>query len=839
MVGRTSPYFGLTSEVSSTMTDVSSENRKVDEFLQTLDKLSQERLMDDQKRQWQLERDIEGLSNESPKRPSLSSRASSAGHDIKELVFNRTASARNKFQDKWKNREKSLEYASDEEFDEDGYQLPYRPRTNRRQSRRAANKDMEIELPRRNSSLTHLSDEDMDLDFGLKRPVARKTSSLKSWVSKDSEESLESPRTPKGERPGFMKSMKGSFSDMRGSISEMNVKGSFSDMKGSLSELKKKKSFSEMKGTLKKKSSFTEMKGSFTDMERRIRRRGVSEEGRESDDSRETKEKKLSKKEARRQARILNLEDRTNVWRADDSEEEEEVPKWKAMARAQRQDNSWIAEGDEEDSEESEAEMPTRSVREYLHSRQMSEDSELEMAARARNGRLNRVISEDSEVELPTRGSRNGRLNRQISHDSSEVELPTRFSRSARQNQISEESEESEVELPTRAFKDTRKKQAVWTADDSDEDPMSKPPKPAKPVKPVKPLKAFKPEEKEEPKEAKRPWSKPEAPRPRTASSTSSFNGATSAPKPKPAFRKPEPKTFAIPEPKAEKPEPSSFAKPEKPEKPSVKSVPPKPAKLSSKAYEEKDSQELKDRILKLSPTKASAPAKPAKLSTKEYEEKDSQELKNQLEKLANKKQPPAKPAKLSKPASKDGEAEAIGALHSLKPTKPAALKTAPKPEALQKFSSMKAEKAAPKNFQAELSGILRSSTEPSLQKGPTNASSVSLTESKPPTTTLKKSWTEPTLSEISHITKSRSKGPRRRLPKSASLTSSLAFEKSEAEADPEPKSKPEPKPEPTVAEKPKGKVPPAKPAKKPPPIKAKKPDILAKPRTVSGELFI
>lgn len=818
------------------MTDVSSENRKVDEFLQTLDKLSQERLMDDQKRQWQLERDIEGLSNESPKRPSLSSRASSAGHDIKELVFNRTASARNKFQDKWKNREKSLEYASDEEFDEDGYQLPYRPRTNRRQSRRAANKDMEIELPRRNSSLTHISDDDMDLDFGLKKPVARKASSLKSWVSKESEESIESPRTPKGERPGFMKSMKGSFSDMRGSISEMNVKGSLSDMKGSFSELKKKKSFSEMKGTLKKKSSFTEMKGSFTDMERRIRRRGVSEEGRESDDSREikeTKEKKISKKEARRQARILNLEDRTNVWRADESEEEEEVPRWKAKARGQRQDNSWIAEEDEEDSEDSEVERPTRSVREYLHSRQMSEDSELEMPTRARNGRLNRVISEDSEVDFPTRGSRNGRLNRQISQDSSELEMPTRFSRSARQNQISEESEESDVELPTRTFRDTRKKQAVWTADDSDEDLMSKPPKPAKPAKPVKPVKAFKPEEKEEPKEAKKPWSKPEAPKPRAVSSTSSFNSATSAPKPKPAF-KPEPKTFK-PEPKAEKPEPKA----EKPEKPPVKSAPPKPAKLSSKAYEEKDSQELKDRILKLSPTKASAPAKPAKLSTKEYEEKDSQELKDQLEKLANKKQPPAKPAKLSKTVSKDSEAEAIGALHSLKPAKPAALKTAPKPEALQKFTSMKAEKAAPKNFQAELSGILRSSTEPSLQKGPTNASSVSLTESKPPTTTLKKSWTEPTLSQISHITKTRSKGPKRRLPKSASLTNSLASEKSESESDPEPKSKPEPKPEPTVAEKPKGKVPPAKPAKKPPPIKAKKPDILAKPRTVSGELFI
>lgn len=786
------------------MSDISSENKKVDEFLQTLDKLSQERLMDDQKRQWQLERDIDGLSEDRPKRPSLSSRASSASHDIKELVFNRTASARTKFQEKWKNRERSrdsLEYASDDEFDDEGYQLPYRPRTNRRQSRRAANKDMEIDLPTRNSLLSRLSEdhEDMDLDFGLRRPVARKTSSLKSFVSVDSEESLGSPRTPKGERPGLMKSMKGSFSDMRGLISDMNVKGSLSD-------LKKKTSLTEMRSSLselKKKGSFTEMKGSFSDMERRIRRRGVGEQDSFSDESRDSKEKepktkKISKKEARRQARVLNLEDRNNVWRAES--DEEEVPKWKARVKA-HEDNSWIAEEDEDEASDKEVVLPNRGFKSHLQ-RQISAD--LEPSARTCRNHHNRQMSEDSEVDLPVR-ARNNRHSRRISDD-------------------------SEMELPTRAARAPPKKQALWAAEDSDEDPLGKPAKPVKPAKPTKPLKPSQLEEK--PSEVKKPLQKPEAPRPRSVSTTSSFGSS----KPEPAFKteprglKPEPKTF-------NKPEPKTLAKlvtlaklePSKPEKPPVKAAPPKPAKLSSKAYEAKDSQELKDQILKLSPSKHAAPAKPIK---KDFDNDQKDLLKGQLEKLATKKQPPIKPAKPAKPAvEKSDEAEAIGALHALKPTKPSALKAAPKPEALQKFSTMKQEKAAPKNFHSELSGILRSSTEPSLRRGPASASTTSLVEFQPAKTSIKKAWTDPATTQISHVTKTRSKGPKRRLPKAASLENGLAPAKFEPKTENEPKY--------AEAEKPKAKVPPPKPAKKPPPIKAKKPDILAKPRTVSGELFI
>lgn len=772
------------------MSDISSENKKVDEFLQTLDKLSRERLMDDQKSQWQLERDIDTLGEDRPKRPSLSSRASSASHDFKDLVFNRTASARTKLQEKWKNREKnaSLEYASDDEFDDEGYLLPYRPRTNRRQSRRAANKDMEIDLPTRNSLLSRLSEDhaDMDLDFGLRRPVARKTSSLKSFVSVDSDESLGSPRTPQGERPSLMKSMKGSFSDMRGLISEMN-------MKGSLSDLKKKTSLTEMRSSLselKKKGSFSEMKGSFSDMERRIRRRGVGEQDSYSDESRESREKepkvkKFSKKEARRQARVLNLEDRNNVWRAES--DEEEVPQWKARVKA-HEDNSWIAEEEEDEESEKDAVLPNRGLKNHLH-RQISAD--LEIPTRTCRNHHNRQMSEDSEVDLPIR-ARNNRHSRRISEDS-EMELPPR---------------------PARA----PQKQAIWAAEDSDEDPLGKPAKPVKPAKPTKPLKPTQLETK--PSDVKKSPQKPEAPKPRSVATTSSFGSSKPEPAFKPVPRKPELKTF-------NKPEPKTLAELEpltKPEKPPVKAVPPKPAKLSSKAYEAKDSQELKDQILRLSPSKHAAPAKPMK---KDFDNDQKDLLKGQLEKLATKKQPPIKPAKPA--VQKSDEAEAIGALHALKPTKPSALKAAPKPEALQKFSTIKQEKAVPKNFQSELSGILRSSTEPSLRRGLASASTTSLVESQPAKSSIKKAWTDPATTQISHVTKTRSKGPKRRLPKAATLGNGLAPAKLKTEYEPKL----------AEAEKPKAKVPPPKPAKKPPPIKAKKPDILAKPRTVSGELFI
>lgn len=624
-----------------------SEGKKVNEFLDTLDKFSQERLKEEQKRKWQLERDIDQLSQSdksrssspsSSKRPSLSSRASSAGKDIKEIVFNRTASARTKFQEKWRNkgpelppRPESRALDSGELSDEEAPQLPSRPgglSLDRAQGRRNQGIDLPVRrskspeapplLPKRPSA--HEEDEEIDipLSFGLAKPVARKTP-----PAKPTSKPKLAADTPEIEKP-------------------------------------------------KSKPEFMTPRGTFTAMESKIRDKGVGEA----------------------------------VNRLKKFEKEEEDPKLNAL-------------------------KPTKP------------EKPLKPLVAPKPG----LLAQLSKAE--------------IGNDSKEKDL-----------------------------------------------------------------------------------SKPEAPKPRAAS-TKASPAVSNTSTPRPSI--PTPSTLAS----------KQLASKAAPIKPPIKS--PKP---TIEAYKDKDSEELKNQILRLSPTKPKeAPIKPAK---KDFDNEQKELLKSQLLKLSQKKTPPAKPSPLKikpsidKPSGDDPEA--ISALHSLKPAKPAALKAPPKPEALQKFCTIrdhddsKVALSVKNSFQAELSGVLRSSTEPSLGRSQfSSGSSSSLTETskaEPPKASIRRVQTEPSADKIEHVTKSRAKGPRRRLPKYLNEKASSQvkiqpkeiMKESEAElkdgkdtsdgASSNEASFKETSEKPT-------KVPPKKPAKKPPPIKAKKPDILVKPRNVSGELFI
>lgn len=107
------------------MTQVSPSSKKVDEFLLTLSQMSQDRLRDDQKRQRDLQRDIDGLRrSSSPFSPRHNSKDSPRhDHGITELKFNR--SARQIFQDKWRDVAPELPKRPQEE---DGPALPTRPK---------------------------------------------------------------------------------------------------------------------------------------------------------------------------------------------------------------------------------------------------------------------------------------------------------------------------------------------------------------------------------------------------------------------------------------------------------------------------------------------------------------------------------------------------------------------------------------------------------------------------------------------------------------------------------------------------------------------------------------
>lgn len=239
-----------------------------------------------------------------------------------------------------------------------------------------------------------------------------------------------------------------------------------------------------------------------------------------------------------------------------------------------------------------------------------------------------------------------------------------------------------------------------------------------------------------------------------------------------------------------------------------VKSKPAPPKKPDSKFFEKKDTELLKAQINRLSPTKT---------QRKNYSEKTT--FQEEVEKFSPAKVEPLKPTKPTKPQTLAQEPPALLARGMLKPVKPAALKVDDTPEALLRLRSMRStskqplapeKPAKPLNvenqklevqpkaeFHAKLSNILRASTSPSLSA------------KAAPEPVVQRASTDPELAgKLTHPNKSRSKGPKRRLPK-----------------------KTEPVAVPSLDY--------VKPKKMPPPIRAKKPNLEVKPRNFSGEVFL
>lgn len=305
-------------------------------------------------------------------------------------------------------------------------------------------------------------------------------------------------------------------------------------------------------------------------------------------------------------------------------------------------------------------------------------------------------------------------------------------------------------------------------------------------------------------------------------------------------------------------------AKPSKPEKPNFKS------------FQDKDTLELHNQILRLSPTKGIAketakpiapveatktfgalrPVKPAKPATLEVPEALSA-----LAKLKAAKAAPLKPQKKFEAVKSDEKKETDMASYkslpvpSLRKVSGPALNSKVSENSSQSSSSGAELTQAKPDFHAKLSSILRASTEPAM----TSSSPV------PAPAPLRRSQStrssEP--QKLSHPNKSRAKGPKRKLPKllnkekedvkaknavgvksvagnSSSSSSSFAPKiGSEVGANSGLSGKTEPGPEMRQNLQSSNPVS-LKPVKRPPPIKGKKPNLEIKPkRIVSGELFL
>lgn len=269
-------------------------------------------------------------------------------------------------------------------------------------------------------------------------------------------------------------------------------------------------------------------------------------------------------------------------------------------------------------------------------------------------------------------------------------------------------------------------------------------------------------------------------------------------------------------------------------------SIPAKPKK-TLRAYEEGNTELLKQLLRQLSPAKPVREEKP----TNQFVPEDH------IKKLQERRQKPAKPTKLKPVPVAEEKPEAISFLLKLKPTKPGPPKPESKPEALRQFETLKlldvkqkpdarvsqlasAEKkpALPSDltsksvpaaqFHAHLSSLLRVNSEPfaaSKPQAPVRSATAPLESSTP----------------LTHPTKSRSKGPKRRLPNSQKRTAGSTVTPAASAASSTPDLS-------YASSTSSGIVPNEQnqPNKKPPPIKGKKPNLQVKPRRIaSGELFI
>lgn len=306
----------------------------------------------------------------------------------------------------------------------------------------------------------------------------------------------------------------------------------------------------------------------------------------------------------------------------------------------------------------------------------------------------------------------------------------------------------------------------------------------------------------------------------------------------------------------------SSYGSPlskSEPLKPQLKSEskPPAPTKPKTlRAYEEDNTELLKHLLRQLSPAK---PVREKKPPPGQFVPEDH------IKQLQERRQRPEKPLKL-KPTATVPEDKPEALSLKLKPTKPAPPKLESKPEALRQFETMRnpevrkpekpeiekpeiqkpesisgsrvaqlnlttKEPALPSDlsfkpvpaaqFHEHLTNLLRANTDPLSTLKP---------QARAPKQAPVRRATAPVeySAPLTHPNKSRSKGPKRRLPKSQTTSSSVSTFASAASASSTSRTS---SPAFNRSQPPK---------KKPPPIKGKKPDMEVKPRRIaSGELFI
>ncbi|KAK6455634.1 muscle M-line assembly protein unc-89 [Scheffersomyces xylosifermentans] len=188
------------------------------------------------------------------------------------------------------------------------------------------------------------------------------------------------------------------------------------------------------------------------------------------------------------------------------------------------------------------------------------------------------------------------------------------------------------------------------------------------------------------------------------------------------------------------------------------KAPPPKPSKPSIEKYSQEEKDLLQSALSNLSPKKV--PPKPSKPALNKYEAQDTELLRSQMSQLSNK-------STSVKAKEKDSVAEGILARNRLKPVAPAPsspskTSTAPftKPKSVV-GSEATLSPAKPISFEDKLSGILRASTAPQLtSKTPTQVirSNTDPIEKRKDTVGNEK---------LVHPSKGRTKGPKRKLPKS------------------------------------------------------------------------
>ncbi|CCG23310.1 hypothetical protein CORT_0D04700 [Candida orthopsilosis Co 90-125] len=334
----------------------------------------------------------------------------------------------------------------------------------------------------------------------------------------------------------------------------------------------------------------------------------------------------------------------------------------------------------------------------------------------------------------------------------------------------------------TIAITPTKPKPTSWIDSAVSKSPESKPKTKAPFVKPSKPKHL------ELHSEPKGQEFKAKEPEPEFMTQFSKLKKPTEGKQKVPPAVKPKPKIKTEDEPPAEfQAKFNSITKP----------LPVKPKeKLTN--YKENDSYELKSRLKKITPAK---PEKP-KFNSSAYEQQDSEELRAQLSKMAQKK-PPKKP--LKKAATED-----------FKPS-------VPQPLAKESTETNN----APENlsFEHKLGAL--------LSQGPTLTKASTFPQTK--ATITKSNRQKASGNTLTHATKSRAKGPKRKLPKkiqiggTAKSVGTIDSEKSlkvEDLATEEQQSNPDEESSTPIV-------------KKPPPIKQKPKEIKVKPRVISGELFI